>query len=66
MPMGFTLNENLKAVIIPKSVKEISLYTFGTSLNSIYGYKGTVAETYARKMDLNLLHLMFQTQPQYH
>ena len=48
MPMGFTLNENLKAVIIPKSVKEISLYTFGTSLNSIYGYKGTVAETYAK------------------
>ena len=49
MPMGFTLNENLKAVIIPKSVKEISLYTFGTSLNSIYGYKGTVAETYAKE-----------------
>ena len=49
MPMGFTLNENLKAVIIPKSVKEISLYTFGTSLNSIYGYKGTVAETYAEE-----------------
>ena len=49
MPMGFTLNENLKAVIIPKSVKEISLHTFGTSLNSIYGYKGTVAETYAKE-----------------
>ena len=49
MPMGFTLNENLKAVIIPKSVKEISLYTFGTSLNSIYGYKGTAAETYAKE-----------------
>ena len=49
MPMGFTLNENLKAVIIPKSVKEISLYTFGTSLNSIYGDKGTVAETYAKE-----------------
>ena len=49
MPMGFTLNENLKAVIIPKSVKEISLDTFGTSLNSIYGYKGTVAETYAKE-----------------
>ena len=49
MPMGFTLNENLKAVIIPKSVKEISLYTFGTSLNSIYGYKGAVAETYAKE-----------------
>ena len=49
MPMVFTLNENLKAVIIPKSVKEISLYTFGTSLNSIYGYKGTVAETYAKE-----------------
>ena len=49
MPMGFTLNENLKAVIIPKSVKKISLYTFGTSLNSIYGYKGTVAETYAKE-----------------
>ena len=57
MPMGFTLNENLKAVIIPKSVKEISLYTFGTSLNSIYGYKGTVAETYAKESGFKFIEI---------
>ena len=57
MPMGFTLNENLKAVIIPKSVKEISLYTFGTSLNSIYGYKGTVAETYAKEKGFKFIEI---------
>ena len=49
MPMGFTLNENLKAVIIPKSVKEISLYRFLTCFYSIYGYKGTVSETYSKE-----------------
>lgn len=48
----FFYNENLKTIVIPKSVKSIGEYTFGTADSfpiTIKGYKGTVAETYAKE-----------------
>ena len=48
----FFYNENLKTIVIPKSVKSIGEYTFGTVDSfpiTIKGYKGTAAETYAKE-----------------
>ncbi|OLA50819.1 MAG: hypothetical protein BHW53_04770 [Ruminococcus sp. CAG:108-related_41_35] len=48
----FFYNENLKTIVIPKSVKSIGEYTFGTVDSfpiTIKGYKGTIAETYAKE-----------------
>ena len=48
----FFYNENLKTIVIPKSVKSIGEYTFGTADSfpiTIKGYKGTAAETYAKE-----------------
>ena len=48
----FFYNENLKTIVIPKSVKSIGEYTFGTVDSfpiTIKGYKGTAAEEYAKE-----------------
>ena len=48
----FFYNENLKTIVIPKSVKSIGEYTFGTADSfpiTIKGYKGTAAEEYAKE-----------------
>ena len=58
-PFAFSECKNLKSVIIPKSVKDIGNGAFGYYKNknqdvriagfTIYGVKGTVAETYAKE-----------------
>ena len=48
----FFYNENLKTIVIPKSVKSIGEYTFVTVDSfpiTIKGYKGTAAEEYAKE-----------------
>ena len=50
---AFITCSHAEQVIIPKSVKEISAYTFilmfgGTSLKNVYGYTGSSAETFVK------------------
>lgn len=51
--LAFITCSHAEQVIIPKSVKEISAYTFilmfgGTSLKNVYGYTGSSAETFVK------------------
>ena len=57
IPVHTDTNDNLNAIVVPRSVTSIDDQAFGAGLMTVYGYAGTEAEAYANRLGIDFIDL---------